>query len=193
MAIFPLQPDLACEHLRIHIETSANAFRHGFRVPGIEQNDVAADFTFQFAGSSESHQLSFVEDGQTVAALRLFHQVRGYNHGDFFFVPQNLEVLPQVAARAGIKTRCRFIEQKNSRMVEQAFCQFQPALHPARKCFSFFVGAIRQPYSGQHFRDARFQRRPTQSIEMALVPQVFSSSQFQVNALGLEHNPDLTA
>ena len=30
-----------------------------------------------------------------------------------------------------------------------------------------------------------------QSVKMTLVPKIFSGSQFQVNALGLEHDPDL--
>ena len=76
-------------------------------------------------------------------------------------------------------------------MMKQAFRQFQPALHSAGKSLRFLVGAIRQPDPRQHLCNPRFQGRAAQSVKMTLMPQIFGGGQFHINALCLEHDPDL--
>ena len=148
---------------------------------------------FSSRGSSQRHELSFVEDGEAVAALGLFHQVRGHDHRDLFLVAQDLEILPQVAARAGIEAGGGLVEQQNGGMVEQSLGQFQAALHAAGESLGFLPGAVGEPDPAQHFLDARFQRCAAQAVEMALVPEIFGGGQLQVDALGLEDDADLAA
>src|SRR5437762_3455081 len=78
-------------------------------------------------------------------------------------------------------------------MVQQPFGEFQPALHPSRKRFRSFLGAVGQPDPLQHFLNTSGQRNAAQSVEMSLVTQVLSGSQFNVDALRLEYNANLSA
>ena len=55
-------------------------------------------------------------------------------------------------------------------MMQQAFCQFDAALHAAGKSFDSFLGAIGQSDAGENFSDAGFQRGAAQAVEMALMP-----------------------
>ena len=78
---------------------------------GIEQDDVAADFAFQFCGSAESHQISLIHDGKAVAAFGLFHQMRRDQNGNVLLVAQDLQILPEIAPGTGIKPRGRLVQQ----------------------------------------------------------------------------------
>ena len=110
-----------------------------------QQDHVAANFALQFRRSAQRDNVAFGVDRQAIAALGLFHQVRGNQHGDVFFVAQNLQVLPQIAARAGIEAGRRLIQQQHRRVMQQTLGQLQPPLHAAGKCLGFFFGAIGKP------------------------------------------------
>ena len=127
-------------------------------VRGIEHDYVAADFAFQFCGRAQRDQVAFIQDGEAVAAFGFFHQMRGHQHGDVLFVAQHLQILPQIAAGAGIEARGRFIEQQNAGMMQQAFREFDAALHASGKSFDAFLGAVGQADASQNFVDALFQR-----------------------------------
>ena len=123
-------------------------------VRGIQQNHVAADFALQLRRRSQRDQVSFIHDGQPIAALGFFHQVRGYEHGDVLFVAQNLQILPQVAARAGIEAGGRFVEQQDAGMMQQSLGEFDAPLHAAGERLDAFLGAIGQSDPRQNFSDA---------------------------------------
>ncbi len=121
----------------------------------------------QFRGRAQRDDVAVGVNRQTVAALGLFHQMRGDQHGHAFFVAQNLQVLPQVAARAGIESGRRLIEQQHRRMMQQPLRQFQAPLHAAGKCLGFFFRAIGQPNAAKHLGNALLQRRAAQAVDMA--------------------------
>src|SRR2546428_125545 len=100
MTVLTLEADLTIEHLRIDFEARANFFGKGFGISSVEQDHVPANFLFQFRGSAESHQFAFIQDRQTIAMFSFFHEMSSHDHGNFFFIPQNLQVLPKVAARS---------------------------------------------------------------------------------------------
>ncbi len=54
---------------------------------GVQQNDVAADFVFQVRGRAQRHQFAFIQDGEAIATLGFFHQVRGDDDRDALLGP----------------------------------------------------------------------------------------------------------
>src|ERR1700728_930923 len=143
MATLALDAHLIAKHHRLEAETRANVFgQQGCVVRGIQQDDVATDFAFQFCRSAQRDQISFVQKGQAVAALGLFHQMRRHQHGDVLFVAQYLQILPQVAAGTRVESGGRLVQQQYSRVMEQSFSQFDAALHSAGECLYPLLGAI---------------------------------------------------
>ena len=57
-------------------------------------------------------------------------------------------------------------------MVQQAFCQFDAALHSPGKCFHSLFGAIGQTHPFENLSHARLESGPTQTVEMSLMPEV---------------------
>src|SRR5580700_6517586 len=112
-----------------------------------------------------------------------------YRHS--LFIPQNSQVLPKIAACARIQAGCRLVEQQNRRMMEQSLGQFQSPLHTTRKGLGFFVGAVCQSHPAQHFLNALLERASMQTIEMALMREIFCSCQLNVDTLGLENHSDV--
>ena len=160
-------------------------------VRGIQQDHVAADFALQFCRRAQGHQISFIHDGQAVAALGFFHQVRRHQHGHLFFVAQDLQILPQIAAGARIQARRWLIQQQDSGMVQQSFRQFDAALHAPGERFDSFFGAIRKADAVENFSDPLFQRRSSQPVKMSLMPQILVCGQLGIDALRLKHDADL--
>src|SRR5580692_10441182 len=112
VSILTFNPHLVFQDSGLDQEAHANSFRQQSCVPrGFQNDDVAADFAFQFRWGTQRYQIPFVQDGQPVAALGFFHQMRGHEDGNMFFIAQGLQILPQVAARSGIKTGRGLIEK----------------------------------------------------------------------------------
>ena len=124
------------------------------RISGLQHHHIAADFAAQLRRRAQANNFSQVQDGQPVAAFSLFHQVRGHDDGNFFLCPQFVQVEPQVATRAGIKTGGRFIQQQHARPMHQPFGQLHAALHPAGKSFHAIFGAVGQSNALQHLLNA---------------------------------------
>ena len=193
MSILDLEAHLMIEHRRVQAKALFNALRQRLGVVGLQQNHVAADFALQFRRRAQRDDVAFGVDRQAIAALGLFHQVSGDQHGHAFFVAQNLQVLPQVAARAGIETGRRLIQQQHRRMMQQTLRQFQPPLHAAGKCLGFFFRAIGEPDAREHLGDALLQRGAAQPVNMADDGQVFFRGQLHVDALRLKDHADIAA
>src|SRR5579862_2274837 len=76
MAFVTLNAQLATHDDRCHTKTLADVLSQQSGVNrGVEQDYIAANFALQFSGRSECDQISFVHDGQLVAALGFFHEV----------------------------------------------------------------------------------------------------------------------
>src|SRR6266705_342010 len=78
-------------------------------------------------------------------------------------------------------------------MVQQAFSEFQPALHATGERFRSFLGAVSEADPLQHFLNASGQGNAAQPVKMSLMTQVLSRTQFNIDALRLEHNSNLSA
>src|SRR5579872_3395609 len=113
VAVFALDADFAGEHGSFHREAGAYALGQRLRLVRFQQDHIAADFTLQFRRSAQRHHLALVEDGHAVAFFRFLHQVRGDDDGDVLFIAQNAQVLPQIAARARVKSGGGFVQQQN--------------------------------------------------------------------------------
>src|SRR2546423_2876641 len=108
-----------------------------------------------------------------------------------FLIAQDPEILPQVMPRTGIEASRRLIEQQNFRMMQQAFCQFNPPLHTAGKCSYPIAGTVQQTYAGENFFNPLLQCRTTQAVEVSLMPEVFVCRKFWVDTLSLKYNSDV--
>ena len=142
---FLLDAHLIAQGRRLYVESSPNVLSQSTGIPRrIEHHDVSADLAFQFFRRTQRDEVAFVHDGQPVAALGFFHQMRCYQHRHMLFIAQNLQVLPQIAPSSRVKPSGRFIEQQNPRMMQQAFSQLNAPLHAARECLNSFLRPVGQ-------------------------------------------------
>ncbi len=177
---FALDAHLIAQHGRLHVEARPDVVgQQTGVVGGIEQDHVAADLALQFCRRAQRHQIAFIHDGEAVATLGFFHQMRGHQHRNVLFIAQDLQVLPQIAPRSRIKASRRLIEQQHSRMMQQALGQFDAALHAAGKSFHPFLGAVGEAHARENFFDALLQRRSAQPIKMSLMPQILIGGQLR--------------
>lgn len=77
--------------------------------------------------------------------------------------------------------------------MEQAFCEFDAALHASGKGFDIFFGSVAKANAGENFLNSFSEGCSVQTIEMALMPQVLVGGEFRVDALALEDHADLAA
>src|SRR5579872_185713 len=165
MTALPLNSDLIPQHRGFDMESHADLFgQQTGVVRGIQHNHIAADLALQLCRRSERHEISFVHDGEPVAALRLFHQMRRHKHRNALFIAQNLQILPQVAARSGIEAGRGLIQQQDCRMVEQSLGKLDAPLHSAGERLYPLLCSIGQSDPRQNLPDTLLQRRATQAI-----------------------------
>ena len=195
VAVFDFQADVAVHDGRVDRETVANALRERFGVGSFEQNDVAADFVVQLRRRAEGDEFAFVQDGEAVAALGLFHQVRGDDDGDVFLVAQSSARYCQRSRRApGSRPVVGSSSSSTDGMMQQALGELDAALHAAGESFRRrSVARSARPTRVENFGDARLESGAAQAVEMALVPEVFVGGELGVDALRLEDDADLTA
>ena len=86
---------------------------------GGDDDDVTADLALEILRRALGDQGPFVQDGQTVAALGLLHQVRRQEDGRPVPPAQLQQQLPEIVARSRIETGRRFIQQQDARPVQQ--------------------------------------------------------------------------
>ena len=158
---------LMIEHRGVQSEALFDALRDGIRLVGFEQENVAADLALQLCRRAQGYDVAFGVDRQAVAALGLFHQVRRDQHRYMFFIAQDLQILPEIAARAGIEAGGRLVQQQHRGMMQQALGQLQATLHAAGKCLGLFLRPVGQSHARKHFSDTFLQRGPAQSVNMA--------------------------
>ncbi len=156
-----------------------------------QQNHIAADFALQLCRSAQRDYAAVGVNRQAIAALGFFHQVRGHQNGHALFVTQNLQILPKVAACAGIEAGCRLVEQEHGRMMQQPFCEFETTLHAAGESLGFFLSAIGEAYAAQHLGNALLQRCAAKSVNVSDQHQVLLRRELDVDALGLEDHADV--
>jgi hypothetical protein len=65
-----------------------------------------------------------------------------------FLIAEDLEILPEVAPRAGIKAGGGLVEEQNLGMMEQSLGELDAALHTSGKSFYAIGGAVEQSYAG---------------------------------------------
>ena len=105
------------------------------RVARFEQNHIAADFAGQGLRRAQRHQISFVQNGEPIAAFGFFHQMSRDDDRDALLIAKNLKILPKIAAGAGIEPGSRLVKQQNLGMMQQSLGQFDAALHASGKSF----------------------------------------------------------
>lgn len=191
--VFNFEADVFVHNGGIDLKLIANAFGQRLRVARFEQNDVAADLAGQRFRRAERYQIAFIQDGETIAALGFFHQVSGDNHGDMLLIPENRQILPKVAPGAGIEARRGLVEQQYFRMMEQAFGEFDAALHASGESFHKIGGTVEQPHPSEDFIDARFEFDSAEAVKVSLMPEIFVGSELRVDALRLKDYADAAA
>jgi len=101
---------LPADHANVNIKARVNTHGERFRFAHFQDNHISADFFFQVGGGAEGNQFSFIQNRQAIAAISLFHEVSGHEHRHLFFIAQNAEVLPYVAACSRVKPGRRFVQ-----------------------------------------------------------------------------------
>src|SRR5205809_1989260 len=149
MPVLPLHPNSAAavfvpQRSRAHVEASGDALRKALGIVGcFNPNHVTTDLVLEFERSTESYELSLIENCKPIATFGFFHQMGCDNHRDLLVITQTVKILPKIAPCARIEPSRGFVEQQYRGMMKQALSQFQPPLHSPGKCLSFFLGALR--------------------------------------------------
>ncbi len=120
MSIFNFQADLIVHHGGIDMKLAANAVCECLRLACFEQNNVASDFAREDLRRPEGDKVTFIQNGEAVAAFGFFHQVSSDDDGDPLLIAQDLKILPKVVPGSGIKAGSGFVEEQDFGMMEQA-------------------------------------------------------------------------
>jgi hypothetical protein len=173
------QTHLAVDDVDVVAEAGLNLGAKALGLASFEHNHVAADAALQSLGRAEGDELPAVENGEPVATFGFVHEVGGKANGNAVLVAQLVEVGAEVAAHAGIETAGGFVEQQEARPVQQALGNLYAAPQAAGERLNPIVAAVGDAEAVENLCHAFHQRRAAQSVEMALVAQVFGDSQLE--------------
>ena len=84
-----------------------------------------------------------IQDGDAIAKLRFFHQMRGESDGGSFFL-ELFQVRPDLPPHDRVQARRRLIQNKKPGLMEQSLGQFHAAFHPAGQGFDKLARALGQ-------------------------------------------------
>src|SRR5438128_1480155 len=161
MPVLPLHPNSAAavfvpQRSRAHVEASGDALRKALGIVGcFNPNHVTTDLVLEFERSTESYELSLIENCKPIATFGFFHQMGSDNHCNLLFITKNMKILPKITTRARIEPSRGFVEQQYRGMMKQALSQFLRQLHSPGKCLSFFLGALCDTYARKHIHSVR--------------------------------------
>ena len=176
MTAFALDPYLIPQDSRVYMEAAANLLSERVGVVGrVKENHVTTNFVFQFGRCTKCDEIALIHDGEAITTLGFFHQVRRYEDRDVLFVTENLQILPQITASAGIETRRRLIQQQDAGMVQESFSELNPALHASGERLDAFLGTICETDAREYFFDTASQSGAAEAVQVSLMPQVFIS------------------
>ena len=130
-----------------------------------------------------------VDQGQTVAAVPLLHEVGGEEDGDAA-AAQLLERAPQVAPRRRVEPGARLVEQEEARPVEERLGDLGAAAEPPRQLASPLPVAVGEAEAGERRVYPSREIAPAEAIEMPLVPEVLADRELEVEARALEDDAE---
>ena len=93
-------------------ESRFDRLLHCRRIVGLNRDRIAADGGPQCRGRVEGHERAFVQDRDAIGLVGLFQQMRGQDDGDAVVAADLLQIVPQIAAGAGIEARARLVQQQ---------------------------------------------------------------------------------
>src|SRR5438094_594794 len=111
MPVLPLHPNSAAavfvpQRSRAHVEASGDALRKALGIVGcFNPNHVTTDLVLEFERSTESYELSLIENCKPIATFGFFHQMGCDNHRDLLVITQTVKILPNIAPCARIEDR----------------------------------------------------------------------------------------
>src|ERR1700682_117322 len=108
-----------------------------------------------------------------------------------FFIAQGLQVLPQVPSRPRVQSGRRFVQQQDSRVMQQTVGQLDAPLHASGECLYAFRGSVGQSNATQNFSHPCLQARSAQAIQMSLMPEILIGGELPIDALRLEYHSNL--
>ena len=134
-----------------------------------------------------------MHDRDAIGAIGFVEQVRRQDDRRPLAFANLAEILPQIAAGAGVEAGAWFVEQQQSRAVEHALGKFDAAPHAARERFDQIVRPIGEADGGEELVAARRQFARREAVQAAVVAEVLGDRQLLVEARRLEDDAELTA
>ena len=125
------------------------------------------------AGVSSAASSPLVHDGDAVGPLGFVQQMRREHDRDAVALADLLQVLPQVAAGAGVEAGGRLVEQQQPRAMQHALGQLDAAPQAAGERFDQVAAAIGEAQAGEHFVGPRAELAAAEAVEPAVVDEVF--------------------
>ncbi len=114
--------------------------------------------------------------------------MRGDQDGDALVAVDLPQMLPQVDAGGGVEAGAWLVEQQNARPVQQSLGDFDAPPHAATETFDALRRAIAQADGFEGAVDPPAQVRAAQSVEMALMQQVFTGGELLIETGRLKHD-----
>ncbi len=142
------------------------------------------------AGVPLRDDTALMQQRQAIAAVRFIQNVRGQQDGHTLLAAQLLDVLPQLAARAGVQARRSFIHQQDDRPMQQTFGDLDAALQASGKLLHNVIAPVREAETRHDLLHAIAQLGAGEAVQMTLAAQVLSNGQSLIQALRLEHDSD---
>src|SRR6266699_1720648 len=132
MPVLPLHPNSAAavfvpQRSRAHVEASGDALRKALGIVGcFNPNHVTTDLVLEFERSTESYELSLIENCKPIATFGFFHQMGCDNHRDLLVIQQPLQLLVTTQQYAKMKRSRKLVAQKCNEIIKHALRRLQP-------------------------------------------------------------------
>src|SRR6185437_8819483 len=110
----------------------------------------------------------------------------GDEDGDAVLVAEDAKVVPEIDTCSGIEAGRRLVEQQDRGRMDETLGELDATLLAAGQSLSQIAGAVGESDAGEDFFRSCSEFGAAQSIEMALVHEIFSDGEFDVETGGLE-------
>src|SRR4029450_6551368 len=132
MAMCHLDTHPAIDNDRLTAKTLAYLALQSRRVRRLYHHHIPAHTLLQFIRRPDSHEVSLMQDPDTVTVFGFLQDVGGQQDTYPFLITQLLQIGHETEAGTRIEARARLIEQEHGWGVQERFGKLQTSLQPSR-------------------------------------------------------------
>ena len=113
-----------CRAARVGLDAESIAELPGKlgRICGFDGHHFPSDFGSKLLGGTDGHELSLVQDRNSLALFGFFHQMRRCENGDSL-IRECFEILPEIVASGWVQSGTGLVQDQEFRTVKQPLGQ----------------------------------------------------------------------